>query len=266
MSAKLAKSLVASTLVAALLSASAYARPASQMRDLVGARAGQAEGQLEARGFTNIGGHKGKTYVHSYWWNASDKNCIDVRTADGRYAAIVDTPNSDCNQKDRGGSSGAAVAGVAVGALLIAALASSHKSSHHDDGKHLSDQVAEQEYDRGYRDGLHNVAYHNYNKNDAYSSGYEAGVDQRGRETEHHSGRRGYGGHTSVADLQGTSSIRAFDVMTERGFRSVDSFSSGNTQYGIYWKGSTGQCVQLTNADGQVYDARDIGTHPKCRN
>jgi hypothetical protein len=53
--------------------------------------------------------------------------------------------------------------------------------------------------------------------------------------------------------------------MNERGFRDVDSFSSGNTQYGIFWQPQTRQCVQLTMSDGRVYDARDIGTHPQCR-
>lgn len=254
--------LIASGLCAALVASPALARSASQMSDLVGARGGQAEGQIEARGFVYVDGHHGGDGVHAYWWHPRDKNCINVRTWDGRYASITDAPNRDCNQKESG-STGAAVAGVALGAILIAALA--HKSSHHDDGQHMADQAAEQQYDRGYNDGLHNATFHNYERTDAYVSGYQAGVDQRSRNTGYHSGKGGYAAHTAINDLQGMDSIRAIDTMTERGFRDVDSITSGNTQYGIYWKGSTSQCVQVTYADSQVYDIREIGSHPKCR-
>jgi hypothetical protein len=153
---------------------------------------------------------------------------------------------------------------VAVGALLVAALAS-HKSSHHDNNQHLSDAQAEAQYERGYNDGLHNVAYHNPDRLDAYSSGYTAGVDQRDRNTSSHSGRGGYVAHVSLNDLTGSDSIRAIDTITGRGFTNVDAFTSGNTQYGIYYNRSTRQCVQATYADGRVYDIRDIDTHPKCR-
>jgi hypothetical protein len=68
-----------------------------------------------------------------------------------------------------------------------------------------------------------------------------------------------------ISDLKGKDSIKSIDVMTSRGFRSVDSITSGNTLYGIYYNPTTGQCVQLTNADDRVLDARDIGTHPNCK-
>jgi len=266
MTASNSRKMIASGIALAMAITPALARNASQMSDLVGARAGQAEGQVESRGFTYVDGHNGSNYVHTYWWHARDKNCIEIKTADGRYQSIADAPNSDCNQHGGGSGAGAAVAGAAVGAVLLAAIASSHKSSHHEDGNHLSDAAAEQQYERGYNDGLHNASYHNYERTDAYSSGYQAGVDQRARDTSHHSGHGGYAAHTRIADLKGMDAVTAIDAMSERGFRNVDSFSSGETLYGIYWKGSTGQCVQMTNADSRVYDIRDIGTHPKCRN
>jgi hypothetical protein len=256
---------VAILAASALVSAQASARSASQMSDLVGARAGQSEAEVEARGFISVDGHEGRGSVYSYWWHARDKNCIQIRTNDGRYASITDAPNSDCNQKIAGGNAGAAIAGAAIGALLIAALAS-HKSSHHDDGNHLSDQAAEHQYERGYNDGVHNASYHNYDRSDAYSSGYRAGVDQRNRNIGSHSGRGGYAVHTPISDLRGMNAVSAIDAMSERGFRNVDSISSGNTLYGIFWKGSTGQCVQMTNSDSRVYDIREIGSHPNCRN
>lgn len=191
---------VAALAAISLVSSQAMARNASQMSDLVGARAASAQGQVEARGFTYIDEHVGKEYVHTYWWNARDKNCIDIKLADGRYHSITDAANSDCNQKGRGGA-GAAVAGAAVGALLIAAL-TSHKSSHHDDGKHYANVEDDAHYERGYTDGLHNAAYHNYDRSDAYANGYSAGVDEREANLSHHQRRGGYA-QNCPSDLRG---------------------------------------------------------------
>ena len=65
-------------------------------------------------------------------------------------------------------------------------------------------------------------------------------------------------------DLAGKDSIGAIDSMSARGFKSVDSFESGNTQYGIYYHPASHSCVQLTMADGKVVSADDIHTHAKC--
>ena len=58
--------------------------------------------------------------------------------------------------------------------------------------------------------------------------------------------------------------ITAIDEMTARGFTNVDTMTSGETIYGIYYNRSTKQCIQLTNADSKVYKVSDIKTHPKC--
>jgi len=246
----------------ALVATPALASKANTLQSLVGLRGSSGEMELENKGFVSIDGHQADGGVYTYWWNARDKNCISVFTSDGKYQAIRDATNGDCKQKNS--SAGAAVAGVAVGALLLAAL-TSHKSSHHDDGQHLNDQQAEAQYERGYNDGLHNVAYHNYEKTDAYSSGYSAGVSQRQRNTSSHSGRGGYSPHASLEGIQGRDPIWAFDEIRGRGFTNVDTITSGNTIYGIYFNRSTRQCVQMTNSTNRVEDIREIYTHPRCR-
>lgn len=75
----------------------------------------------------------------------------------------------------------------------------------------------------------------------------------------------GGGGRANISDLAGMNAIRAIDVMTERGFRDADSFASGETRYGIFYRPASRQCVQLTFADNRVVAANDIATHPKCR-
>lgn len=75
----------------------------------------------------------------------------------------------------------------------------------------------------------------------------------------------GLAGGNGLGGLNGMNSIRAIDVMGERGFRNVDSTTLGNTQYGIYYNPRTRVCAQLTMANTRVVDARDIRQHPLCR-
>lgn len=66
-------------------------------------------------------------------------------------------------------------------------------------------------------------------------------------------------------DLAGMDSIKAIDVMANRGFKDVDSIQSGNTQYGIFYHPGSRLCIQLTIADGKIVSADDIKTNAKCR-
>lgn len=249
---------------AALIAGPALARSANMMTDLVGARASSGESQMETRGFTHIVSTNGQYNTkHSYWWNARDKNCLHVETYDGRYTSITDGTASDCHQ-NRGGSDAAVAVGAVAGVALLAALLS-HKKHNHDNSQHLPNQVDDGHYERGYNDGLHNTSYHNYDRNDFYAQGYQAGVEQRRANTNYHSGRGGYARSVRFDDLQGMSGGSAIDAIMARGFRNVDSINSGNSVYGIYYNSSTRQCVQMTLADRRVYDIRDIQTHPKCR-
>lgn len=259
------RTVVATTAALAMIAlpiTAAMARSASQMTDLVGARGSSGESELEARGFTHITTTEGRNDTkHSYWWNSRDKNCLHVETYDGRYTAITDATAGDCHQKS---GNGAAAVGAVAGVAILAALLS-HKSNNHDNGQHYADSKHEEQYERGYNDGLHNYAYHNSDRSDHYATGYQAGVEQRGYNNQGHSGHGGYAPAVRISDIKGKESIWAIDEMRNRGFVSADSFSSGNTTYGIYYNRSTRQCVQVTNANNRVYDIRDIGQHPNCR-
>ena len=257
------KLVAGTTAMTALLASSAAAYPASNLRDLVGANAGQAERQLEMRGFTYIDGHKQGSSSFTYWWHDKDDNCVAVETMGGQYVTINDATRKDCNRS--GGGDTAAALGVAAGAVLIGALLSSgHKKHHHEDDNHLSDADAEAHYERGYQDGLHNVPYHNNGRDEAYASGYRAGVDQRASNTSHHTGRGGYSSAASWQDLVGARA-NAIDQLGNRGFRQVDNFVSGTARYSIWWRGDSRQCLQVITADGRLENITDIGQHPKCR-
>lgn len=253
--------LLATSLIVLLAATPAFARGASDVRDLVGARGSSGESELENRGFIHIMTHEGGQYAkYSYWWNAQSKNCIQVETYDGRYANISDATKSDCHQRDNNSKDGAAAA--AVGALIVGALLAS--KSHHRQGHDYND-IQRGEFDRGYRDGLYSGSYHNYNRDEAYASGYQAGVDERNANLRDHQNRGGYYQTVTYRDLRGMDGVKAIDQMTSRGFKNVDTITSANTIYGIYYRSASRQCVQMTLADSRVYDIRDIETHPKCR-
>lgn len=72
-------------------------------------------------------------------------------------------------------------------------------------------------------------------------------------------------GEGSIAGIEGMDGIKAFDTLQARGFVNVDSFSSGDTLYGVYLYRSGKLCIQTTSANGVIIDIRDIKTHPKCR-
>lgn len=254
---KFVSTLVSTALLTSSIAVSApvFARNASTLTDINGARGSSAENMLEQRGFTYITGNKNSMgYVYSYWWNAADKNCVQVEVHDGLVSTINDAKDSDCNHSN--GNTAAAVGAVAGLAILGAALAS--KSHHHKGKEYNQEQTGE--FDRGYKDGLYNASYHNYNRSDAYSDGYAAGVDERNANLSHHHNRGGYVPAVNFSDLRGADAVWAIDQMRDRGFDGVDSFSSGNTLYGIYYNRRTRQCVQMTNADSRVYDIRDIQT------
>lgn len=74
------------TAAAAMLAApvTATAKSAQSLQDLVGARGSSGESQLLARGFVSTDGHKGNGSSYAYWWNESKRDCVMVKTADGR--------------------------------------------------------------------------------------------------------------------------------------------------------------------------------------
>ena len=248
----------------ALLSSPALAQKASQLTSLNGLSPDRAESTLTARGFTYADSNTNSMgYTYSYWWQANGRNCISVEARNAVVQTVNDAAASDCHQKASSGNAATAV-GVVAGAAILGALLS-HKSHHHADGNHSTDAVAEQQYERGYADGLHNGSYHNYDRSEQYSSGYQAGVDERNANLAHHSGRGGYADFAQINDLNGARAAGGMSTLEQRGFRQVDNFTSGNTCYSIQYRPQSRQCIQVTVADGRFYDVRDIQQHPKCR-
>ncbi len=69
---------------------------APDLADLVGAKGGQAEGELERRGYAYAKGSTSGDSKYSSWYKQSTGQCVMIRTADGRYQSIVQAPPGDC--------------------------------------------------------------------------------------------------------------------------------------------------------------------------
>lgn len=74
------------------------------LRDMVGARAGQAEGELGRRGYVFVTTRTGDDRKWANWWNANRRQCVTIATVNGRYDAITTTPAPDCQQSDVAGN------------------------------------------------------------------------------------------------------------------------------------------------------------------
>ncbi|HSQ68749.1 MAG TPA: hypothetical protein VLM41_01585 [Steroidobacteraceae bacterium] len=71
---------------------------APDLADLVGAKAGQAEGELQRRGYQYAKGSTSGNAKYSSYFNASTGRCVMIRTEDGRYQSIVQAPPFDCGR------------------------------------------------------------------------------------------------------------------------------------------------------------------------
>ncbi|WP_375513050.1 hypothetical protein [uncultured Nostoc sp.] len=68
----------------------------SQLSDLVGARAGQAENTVKERGYRWV---KSDDSGYGYWLEGRTNYCVTIRTEEGRYQSIVYTGGSeDCKK------------------------------------------------------------------------------------------------------------------------------------------------------------------------
>lgn len=140
-----------------------YAKTPGSLSDLVGARAPGAESEMQDRGY------RMETFKSGgqYWWNGDSDTCVRVVVSQGRYASVDKTDASDCG-KGGGGGSAAAAFGAVAAIGLIAAIAS-HKKKHGDSGINHDN-----EYARGYNDGLYGGSY-DRNDSEGYHDGFMAG-------------------------------------------------------------------------------------------
>jgi opacity protein-like surface antigen len=93
---KIVKFIVISAVIVLTAGAAAAQEPVPGLQDLIGARGGDGEYQMERRGYTFVRTEKSGDSAFSYWHENENGQCVTVRTTDGRYASIVFAPEFDC--------------------------------------------------------------------------------------------------------------------------------------------------------------------------
>jgi hypothetical protein len=157
---------------------------------------------------------------------------------------------------------------IAIGALSLALSAAAPASAQDD----------QREYRRGYRDCLagrydedHGHGYRAGCRDAQRERGGDEGMDERPQYRDPEPDYRrpepapAPAAPFGIPHVVGMNSIQAVGAMASRGYRNVGSSIVGGVVAGIYFNPVTRECVQLTNARGQVIDAREIGSHPQCR-
>lgn len=163
----------------ALVAGPVLAQTPPALNDLVGARSGQAEAEVQRRGYqaTDRSETVGDGRM-TYWRRGND--CVSILTRDGRYESINQAGRAECG----GGSSsntGALVAGVAI--IGLAAAIAAHREHHNDaDGDH------DREYQRGYQAALYGSSYDDRHESEGYHEGYLAGEQESSNRRHANSG------------------------------------------------------------------------------
>lgn len=242
---------------------------ASAVSDLEGARAAGALDDMAARGYIQTSSYNADGGIYTYWWNRDTRSCIRLLSSNGRIAATKTSDASDCGQRSGGGGNDAAAAAIAGAAIIAGVAALSHKSHHRQDQEY-SDSQSYADFERGHRDGLYANAFSDWGNSAQYRSGYDSGVRERAQQNRYRGGNY-YGRSDSASpayfeDLIGARAAGGLSDLQSRGFRQVDSFSSGNNGAGtVWWNGRTRQCLQAITVDGHIEVLNDIQTHPRCR-
>jgi hypothetical protein len=72
------------------------------------------------------------------------------------------------------------------------------------------------------------------------------------------------GQQAKFKDLVGGDAIKAFDTLTSRGFKSVETYNSQDGYTVTWWyNAKTGQCINTQSKDSKV-EIADAGKYPKC--
>jgi hypothetical protein len=99
----------------------------------------------------------------------------------------------------------------------------------------------------GYPNGYPNN-YPNGNPNNYPAPGYPSGS-----------------GAVYINDLAGQKTSTADSQMRQRGFQQVDSYRDGGTDFRIWWRAYSRQCIQVALEHNRYSTITDIGSHQGCQ-
>lgn len=145
-------------------------------------------------------------------------------------------------------------AALAAAALIgIAALA--HNQNHHKSSSHSTNANSEAEFERGYRDGLHNESF-DANGGDAFAQGYEAGQKERSNrqayKTSNVAGTKVPQAalNSCVSDAASAMNVGGQDIHV------IKAGQEGSDTYYIEVASGHKHLVCQVNSQGQIFDTR----------
>ncbi|MCB2048726.1 MAG: hypothetical protein KDE32_10935 [Novosphingobium sp.] len=243
---------ICSIAAAAILFGSSPAFAQIDGRALQGKRTNDAVRTLRDLGYSEVRRHKDGGQEWVYYRNKGATNpCIGIVSNGGYVTSSTGFAETECHSGDAAG----AAAGVAVAAILGAALLS-HHDKNHSDGKHYANANDEAEYERGFRDGVHNGQFVNYDHNMSYSDGFAAG--SRERENKLNANRYNYtasrGNQNHRADLAAACAREAerYWNIPAGTASTYDVRSTGNGMHEVKVAAGYGSGTCTVSSDGQV--------------
>ncbi|MBM3116801.1 hypothetical protein [Jeongeupia naejangsanensis] len=239
----------------------AVASPAFNTDTLIGTRSDTAEQILQNNGYQQVHTENGSDRNWVSWWNGDRQDCLVTSEKSDRYVAVQPTIAHECQQYASSGgiSKGTALALAAGAAALIGGVALYNHNKHHHDGN--NDQANQNDYQQGYQDGLNNRS--SSNGGDAYTSGYNAGIDEYNRQHAGRHHRHGRDAYVDVSDLVGVRASYAESDLTSRGFRNIDGSKGWHNAYTTWWNPRASECVQVVTRDGR-YDRVNVVDANNC--
>jgi len=146
---------------------------------------------------------------------------------------------------------------VAIGAAVILGVAAlAHNKHNHKNGKHLSEERAEADYDRGYNDALYSSHYDTRGASDAYTSGYDAGEYERNNRVthnRHHRDENGHGGAPSLARRACVGEAADRWDIRPREIHAVKARKVGNDDYLVEVASGYQHASCEVSGDGEIY-------------
>lgn len=241
----------------------AVASTASDLRYLVNRPSADAARELQQRGYQDVYVEQSSERNWHNWWNADAQDCLVASEQNGRYVAFQPTLPGDCTSHlESASSSKAGLVVAASAAALIGAIAIANHNKHK---QQKEEHQRDEQYQRGYDDGLAGRYGHNDDHTDEYRNGFNDGLRERNdngyARRDDHGSRRGH--FVDVSDLAGARAASGESALQDRGFYSIDGQKGWHRSYTSWWNPSARECVQVVTRNGR-YDQVNVVSPGAC--
>jgi hypothetical protein len=146
---------------------------------------------------------------------------------------------------------------VALGALAILGVAAlAHNQNHYREGYQPNGANETAEFERGYRDGLHNEPFDPYRSSTAFAQGYDAGHKERANQLAH---KNHHSQGTKVPRAALNSCISDAAAAMNVGGRDISVIKAnqeGSDNFYIEVASGHKHLVCAVNSQGKIFDTR----------